>query len=38
MRKKMMVKELVDKERKLLPRVGTRKLHYLIKEKLKAKG
>lgn len=34
----MMVKALVDKERKLLPRVGTRKLHYLIKEALEQKG
>jgi putative transposase len=28
------VKQLVDKERKLLPRIGTRKIHYLIKEEL----
>jgi putative transposase len=34
----MMVKQLVDKERKLLPRVGTRKLHYLIKEELDRQG
>jgi putative transposase len=34
----MMVKELVDKERKLLPRVGTRKLHYLIKGELERQG
>jgi transposase InsO family protein len=36
--KQIMVKQLVDKERKLLPRVGTRKLHYLIKEQLRQKG
>jgi transposase InsO family protein len=34
----MMVKQLVDKERKLLPRLGTRKLHYLIKEELDRRG
>ena len=34
----MMVKQLVDKERKLLPRLGTRKLHYLIKEELDQQG
>ena len=34
----MMVKQLVDKERKLLPRIGTRKLHYLIKGELDQKG
>jgi len=28
------VKQLVDRERKLLPRLGTRKIHYLIKEDL----
>ncbi len=28
------VKQLVDRERKLLPRVGTRKLHYLIQKDL----
>lgn len=28
------VKKLVDRERKQLPRIGTRKLHYLIKEDL----
>jgi len=33
-----MVKQLVDKERKLLPRLGTRKLHYLIKEELQQRG
>jgi transposase InsO family protein len=30
------VKQLVDRERKLLPRIGTRKIHYLIKEELQA--
>lgn len=30
----MAVKQLVDRERKLLPRLGTRKIHYLIKEDL----
>lgn len=30
------MKQLVDKERKLLPRLGTRKLYYLIKEQLEA--
>jgi putative transposase len=28
------VKQLVDRERKLLPRIGTRKIHSLIKEEL----
>lgn len=32
------VKALVDKERKLLPRIGTRKVHYLIKEDLEFLG
>ena len=32
------VKQLVDRERKLLPRLGTRKLHYLIKEDLQKLG
>lgn len=32
------VKQLVDRERKLLPRVGTRKIHYLIKEDLQQLG
>jgi putative transposase len=32
------VKQLVDRERKLLPRTGTRKIHYLIKEDLQAQG
>lgn len=36
--KQTRVKHLVDKERKLLPRVGTRKLHYLIKEELDRQG
>lgn len=31
------VKQLVDRERKLLPRIGTRKLHYLIKDELQRK-
>ena len=30
----MAVKQLVDRERKLLPRLGTRKIHYLIKKDL----
>ncbi len=29
---------MIDKERKILPRLGTRKLHYLIKAKLEEKG
>src|SRR5690606_30458473 len=32
------VKKLIEKERKLLPRLGTRKLHWLIKEALQTKG
>lgn len=28
----------MDKERKLLPRLGTRKIHYLIKDQLQANG
>ncbi|TCZ67321.1 IS3 family transposase [Flaviaesturariibacter aridisoli] len=32
------VKELVDRERKVLPRVGTRKLQHLIAGNLKARG
>lgn len=36
--KQMMVKRLVNNERKLLPRVGTRKLYYLIKEELDRQG
>jgi transposase InsO family protein len=32
------VKALVDKQRKLLPRVGTRKLYHLIGKELQAKG
>jgi putative transposase len=32
--KQQAVKQLVDRERKLLPRVGTRKIHYLIKTAL----
>jgi len=28
--KEQAVKQLVDRERKLLPRIGTRKIHYLI--------
>jgi putative transposase len=32
--KQEVVKQLVDRERKLLPRIGTRKIHYLIKEDL----
>jgi putative transposase len=32
------VKQLVDRERKLLPRLGTRKIHYLIKEDLHLQG
>ncbi|MBK7882859.1 MAG: IS3 family transposase [Chitinophagaceae bacterium] len=33
--KQAAVKQLVDNQRKLLPRVGTRKIYYLIKEDLK---
>ena len=36
--KRRAVKQLVDRERKLLPRTGTRKIHYLIKEDLKELG
>jgi transposase InsO family protein len=32
------VKDLVDRERKQLPRIGTRKLYYLIKEDLRNQG
>lgn len=32
------VKSLVDRERKQLPRIGTRKLYYLIKEDLRNQG
>ncbi len=32
------VKKLIEKERKLLPRLGTRKLHWLIKESLSQRG
>lgn len=32
------VKDLVDRERKLLPRIGTRKLYYLIKEDMSRLG
>lgn len=32
--KKEKVKHFVDQQRKLLPRLGTRKLHYLIKDQL----
>lgn len=32
------VKELVDRERKQLPRIGTRKVYYLIKESLREQG
>ena len=35
--KKREVKQLVDSQRKLLPRLGTRKLYYLIKDLLKEK-
>ncbi len=35
---KIIVKRLVDTERKLLSRLGTRKLHYLISPSLKDKG
>ncbi len=36
--KREAVKQLVDRERKLLPRLGTRKIHYLIKTDLKNQG
>lgn len=32
--KRQLVKQLVDKQRKRLPRLGTRKLYYMIKEEL----
>ena len=32
------VKELIDRERKILPRLGTRKIHYLIREDLQQLG
>ena len=32
------IKNLVDRERKQLPRIGTRKLYYLIKEDLRNQG
>lgn len=32
------VKQLVDRERKQLPRVGTRKIHFLIKDDLQQQG
>jgi hypothetical protein len=36
--KHQLVKGLVDRERKLLPRIGTRKIHYLIKDDLRQQG
>jgi transposase InsO family protein len=36
--KQQAVKQLVDRERKLLPRLGTRKIHYLIKSDLQQQG
>jgi putative transposase len=36
--KQQAVKQLVEKERKLLPRLGTRKIHYLIKDNLQTQG
>jgi Transposase and inactivated derivatives len=36
--KQALVKQLVDRERKQLPRLGTRKIHYLIKEDLRIQG
>jgi putative transposase len=35
--KREAVKELVDQQRKLLPRIGTRKLYHLIQDALKSK-
>ncbi|RYH01084.1 IS3 family transposase [archaeon] len=35
---KALTRQLVDSERSLLPRVGTRKLHYLIGDQLKKEG
>ena len=32
------IKQLVDRERKLLPRIGTRKIHHLIKEDLETQA
>lgn len=36
--KQQAVKQLIDRERKLLPRIGTRKIHYLIKADLHEQG
>jgi putative transposase len=36
--KEQAVKQLVDRERKLLPRLGTRKIHHLIKTDLATQG
>jgi transposase InsO family protein len=36
--KQQVVKALVDQQRKILPRIGTRKLYYLIQEELKLKA
>lgn len=38
MLQKQRVKKLIDKERKLLPRLGTRKLYYLIEDRLRAQN
>ncbi|HVK96861.1 MAG TPA: IS3 family transposase [Flavisolibacter sp.] len=35
--KKQHVKHLIDQQRKLLPRLGTRKIHHLIKDELELK-
>lgn len=36
--KQQAVKQLVDRERKLLPRTGTRKIHFLIRNDLQKQG
>ena len=36
--KEQKIKRLVDRERKVLPRLGTRKIHYLIKKEINDQG
>lgn len=38
MRQQEAIKRLVDRERKQLPRIGTRKIHFLIKDDLQQQG
>ena len=38
LQKQQVVKQLVDKQRKVLPRIGTRKVYYLIKDQLLLSG